>query len=222
VKKHLRGLLSSGTKLSMLAACLFVATSVAKAQIIQVTFSGTVTSTTGTIDPSVVAGTAFQYVVLYDLSTLPWQTDGTVVADYHVLSMTTTVGDYTLTNIGNENIQITSELPQGFPIPDFYLWGYSMEQYTGDLSAYSSVTLFTETHPEVAPDTSLGSIQEFPVSDFGHTNAFFVGFDSGNDHIDGVVTGYTVQAVPEPTTGVLVLAGAGLWLLRRRASVSQA
>lgn len=211
------GLLTNATKpLATLAICLLGAMSVAQAQQVQVTFSGTVSSTTGTIDPSVVAGTAFQYVVLYDLSTLPWQTNGNVVANYHVLSMTTTVGSYSL-SLGSQNIQITSELPQGFPIPDFYLWGYTADQ--GNSSTYTSVQLFTEIHPEVAPDTSLDSIQEFPVSDFEHSNSFFLGLNGGADSINGHVTEINVEAVPEPSTWMLLGMGgavAGFHLVRRR------
>lgn len=205
----------------MFAVCLLLAASVAKAQEFQATFSGTVSSTTGSIDPSVQPGTAFQFVVLYDLSTVPYQTNGNVVADYNVISVTTTVGTYTISNAGfTKHIQMTSNLPQGFPT-SFHLWGYTLEQYSGDVSVYSSIQLMTETNAFVAPDTSLASLQVFDVSDFEHSNAFFVGFNSGNNHIDGQVTSYTVQAVPEPSTWMLLgLAGAGFWVLRRRSASS--
>ncbi len=219
MNKPLFGLLNHATKSFLaLAVFLFVATTVAQAQQYQVSFTGKVTSLTGTIDPSVSIGSDFQYIVLYDISTAPWRSNGTVSADYEVLSMNITVGTYSL-SLGNQNIQMSSNYPVGFPIPDYHTWGYSINQYEGDsATTYASVRVTTRLNSFVAPNTSLASLQEFPVSDFEERSDFYVGFNGGANQINGQVLSYTVEAVPEPSIWALLGLGVVvvLWQFRRR------
>jgi hypothetical protein len=73
----------------------------------------------------------------------------------------------------------------------------------------------------IAPTTSLSNLRTLPLSDFspGIGNAAIY-HDTGNDSIQGVVTSFSVQAVPEPraiaVATLAALSFIGLRVLRQR------
>jgi len=187
---------------------------VLRAQIIEVTAEGIVaTASSAASEFGVQPGDLFTETFEINSAT-PVTPNGGGVGVYDGLGAdSVTAGTFTMSSPDATSVaQIYSEAPNEC--------GYHLiEAFDTVVPVYADIYLLGGT-PAVAPTTSLSSISEFPLTDFGQ--------DADMDYIDNVddfgfaaeISSYTVTtiAAPEPSSWVLVLIGIGSVLqLRRRA-----
>jgi hypothetical protein len=176
-----------------------------KAQVIEVTATGIVTRSSG-FDSSVEAGTPFTYYYVLDEADAPSPASGPGSAEYIDSSSpaigTETFGDYTFSQSDYSGAYVYTDFANGY--------GYYLYSGPTSLTSYyetAGIILISTTTPSVAPDTSLSSIKQFPISDFNNQTPFnFSILDAqGFSQVSGEVTSYTLQIVPEPSECALLL-----------------
>jgi hypothetical protein len=190
----------------LIAALVLVGALSASAQEIEITASGTITSSQ---DSSIEVGTPI--TLTFDISSA---TPGVLIEsgseEYTDAtgSGTAVFGNYSLTYQGI-SVDVFHDQPDGS-------YGY---QFISNPSSY--VALFSSN--PVTSGSSLADVQVLPLSDFNQTNSFFYYSSGTSGQVTGQINSYTVTETPEPplpmlaALGLIATAVVGLkWQWRRR------
>jgi len=200
--------------LTIFMSALLLLPNEGQAQVLVLTASGVITSTSG-YDSSVQIGTPFTVSYSIDLVS-----SGTIVSSPGV-------GSFEASGSPNDTASVLfgdyaynfDDLAGGIYSGVQGLYGYSFEIAGSDAASnpenfQSYLYLLSTTTPAVAPNTQLGSIQTFPITDFNDYSTF--SFDGPSDsspptspELGGSVTSYSVvtRAAPEPPTLTTMLIG---------------
>jgi hypothetical protein len=205
------------TILPLLLAIVFGIAVPARAQIFQITASGTITVAEGSFS-DVPPGTPFSFTETFDSATAALISSTATSATYAdpAGSSSFSFDGFNYSGSGPQ-ITITSNVPNTNPPDGIYIYGYEFSQPLSGGEGYAVQLLSIDQ--SVAPSTSLDNLHTFPVSDFfsGIGNLVNVNEDSGN--ASGVVTTSfsVVESVPEPSSFALfAFAVPLLWWRRSR------